>query len=302
MSNTEIKKIFNLIKNYAPKAGEIILKFRGKVTDLKKEDANVIKGDAQSMAKTIVDEIVQELFLAELYKINPKVRINAEEDTPLKYLFKGNMNRLCTVHQDPCDGTKSYIDMKKEFASGYAISDKNNNFTHTVVYAPMFNRMYVAAPNELAIYDKNSKKYPVKKQKTSNKIYAKRILSELGKKELKKSGFKICDVHCAHLNIIETALGKAGAFLYGGSNPHDSFIPYAFAKKLNTKLLNIEGKKISAKDIKTKEENGFIKFPRLPSVCYFSIDNKKIKIILNVLSKKSNLHPDYLNKFAQLEK
>lgn len=302
MNNIEIKKIFNLMKEYSLEAGEIALKFRGKVTNLEKVDGNIVKGDAQSMAKTVVDEIIQELFLAKLYKISPKVRINAEEKTPLIYLFKNNKKAPYTVHQDPCDGTKSYVDMKKRFATGYAISDKNNNFTHTIVYAPMFDRMYVAAPRELAIYDKNNKKYPIKKQKYSNKIYTKRILSEPGKKELEKIGFKICDVHCAHLNIIETALGKVGAFLYGGSNPHDSFIPYAFAKKLNAKLLNIKGKKISAKDIKTKEENGFIKFPRLASVCYFSMDYKRIDIILNVLSKRNNLHPDYLNKFARFEK
>lgn len=295
-------KIFHLMKKFALQAGEICLKFRGKVTDVGKNEDNVMIGDAQSMAKTVVDEIIQELFLAELHKIAPKVRINAEEKTPLIYLFKTNKNAAYTVHQDPCDGTKSYVDMKKEFATGYAISDKNNNFTHTVVYVPMSDRMYAAASNELAIYDKNNKKYPIKKQKYSNKIYAKRIFSERGKKEVEKSGFKVCDVLCAHLNIIETALGKAGAFLYGGSNPHDSFIPYAFAKKLHAKLFNIKGKEISAKDIKTKEEDGFIKFPRLPSVCYFSIDKTKMRIIFDVLSKRENLHPEYLNKFAKFER
>lgn len=300
--NLEIKKIFNLMKNYSLRAGEILLKFRGKVTNIEKEGDNVIKGDAQSMAKTVVDEIVQEIFLAGLYKVNPKVRINVEEDTPLIYLFKENNGNLCTVHQDPCDGTKAYIDMKKDFATGYAISDKNNNFTHTVVYAPMYDRLYIASPEEFLIQDKKGEKYPIKRQKPSNIIYAKRIFSKEGEEKIKKAGFKIFKVSCSHLNIIDTALGKAGAFLYGGSNPHDSFIPYAFATKIGAKLFNIKGKKISTKDIKIEKKNGFIKFARLASVCYFSIDKEKRETIFNILSDKNNLHPDYLEKFAKFEK
>jgi len=286
-------KIYELMKRFAvEEAGEIIMEHRGKVKDVKKRSD--IK-DRASIAKTAVDEMVQTLFLYELYKIAPHVRINVEEKTLLNYRFRGNIAPGLTVHVDPCDGTLSYVNGTERFSTGYAISDENNNFTHTVVYVPAKRTLYFASPDEFGIrrfLDGKQIELPILKER-SKRIYNKRILSEKGITQLEKAGFYVEEVHCSHLCILETASGLAGAFLYEKSNIHDSMIPYAFAKKCNAQLVNANGNFVTEADMKINIENGFIKFERLPSVCYFSanaVKDGQMKEILGVLANKENLN------------
>jgi len=288
-------KIYEFMKKFAVSpAGDIIIKYWGKVENVEKQSD--IK-DPGSTAKTVIDEVVQELFLADLYKIAPNVRINVEEKTTLKFLFKDNSGMVYTmiIHQDPCDGTLSYVNKTERFSTGYAISDKNNNFTHTVIYVPAKKTLYFASPDEFGIrrfLDGKQIEFPILEER-SKRIYNKRILSEKGITQLEKAGFYVEEVHCSHLCILETASGLAGAFLYEKSNIHDSMIPYAFAKKCNAQLVNANGNFVTEADMKINIENGFIKFERLPSVCYFSanaVKDGQMKEILGVLANKENLN------------
>lgn len=294
-------EIYEFMKSFAVDAGKTLLQYRGRVIDIGKDSPDLIDDSHRSsgMAKTEVDHIIQEDFLKRLYQLNPHVRINVEEDTDSKKLFRGNDGSICTVHQDPCDGTKSYVDGLDDFSSGYAISDPANHFTYTVISAPVQKRIYAASPDELKIldWDGNCIDIPQKKSfEISYKIFEKRLLSEEGKQRLKGKGFAVQGMHCAHLRVIDVALGDGAAYLYGFTNPHDSMIPYAFAEKVGAGVADAKGNPIEGKNILFSEGDGYVKFERLPSVCYFAgnLDSSDRKTILYALSHECNLDPKYL--------
>ncbi len=236
--------------------------------------------------------MIQEGFLWELYKTGIKPRINCEEETSLKELFRMNLKSEYTVHQGPCDGTKPYLEGKDDFATGYGISDSRNNFTHTVIYAPARERIYIASPNENKVLNRRLEEVKDIINTDYKIIFSKRALNEKGKKEAEKAGFKVNGVESAHCRIIDVALRNAGAYLYGKANPHDSLIPYAFAMGRDVSLFDINGKNVN---VSVKEENGFIKFDRVSSVIYINNENPHKKTLLDILSDKKNLDENFLN-------
>src|SRR3989344_1829079 len=231
-SEMQIRTLYEFMQAYALRAGKILMGYRGKVKDKGKDPANSIGIDQEEsgLALSIVDEIVQEGFLWELsrFDFSSRIRINCEEDTATRDLFRGNVGELCTVHQDPCDGTKPYIEGKDDFATGYGISDSQNNFTHTVIYAPARSRLYVASPDDDAHVLNGELETVVESEQFEQnykRIFSKRAFNDRGKQEAQKIGLQVEGVESAHCRIIDVALGNAGAYLYGKANPHDSFVP-----------------------------------------------------------------------------
>lgn len=292
---SQSQQIYELMKACVAEAGNVLMQHRGKVEDEGKDDKENLGDEyaAEGMAKTVVDEIVQELFLASLHRIHPDVRINVEEETPLKYLFRGNKSEIC-VHQDPCDGTLGYINGRDDFAAGYAISDRQNDFTHTVIFAPARDRIYLASPEECMVLDGDMKELQYKIGKNQTRIFEKRMLSETGREKMREEGFTIEKIGSALVPISEVALGDAAAYLYGCQKAHDSFIPYAFARQCAAQLLDADGNPISGKNLTVKETGGFPNFGRSPSICYFSFANERVDTILRILADERNLHPEYL--------
>lgn len=298
-----IDQIFSLTKDAALESGNILMHYRGHVVNEEKEEDPTRDQEfqAEHTAKTIVDEILQELFLANLYRIasafREKIRINVEEDTPLKNLFLGNEGSLCTVHQDACDGTKDYLDGGGAFAAGFGISDSENDFTHTAICVPARNEAYFSSSAGSQFIDMEGNELPIPLANV-RKIFEKRILSSLGRKILEKEGFQIACVTAVHSTVIDVALGRAAAVIYGLSKPHDSFVPYAFAKERGALLVDIQGHPLTGRNIHVTMEKGFPHFHTLPSVCYFGQvgeETEKIRsFILDVLSDTKNLHPTYL--------
>ncbi len=288
----DIDKVYELMRDYSLTAGDILMQYRGKVENKQKEKGVGGEQSEGGLALTIVDEMVQEGFLWELYKTGIKTRINCEEETPLKELFRMNVKNEFTVHQDPCDGTKPYLEGKDDFATGYGISDIRNNFTHTVIHAPARGRIYIASPNENKILNRKLEEIKETNKPNYKLIFSKRALNERGKEEAKKQGFEVYGVESAHCRIIDVALRNAGAYLYGNANPHDSLIPYAFAAGRGISLFDVNEEKIN---VPVKEENGFVKFERIPSVIYISDENPHKKILLSILSDKKNLDEHFLN-------
>lgn len=291
------------MRNFALDAGKIALLYQGKVKNIKKAEYDLPSSSYKrdGLAKCLVDEMIQELFLAGLYRIYPKARLNVEEETPLVFLFQKNLNSPLTVHLDPLDGTRGFLAKKKNFTVGMAISNIRGDFTHSVIYAPGLDRLFIASPTSRFVLDKKGRKHLFVRKGFSKVIYEKRLLSGQGKRRLKRLGFKVSKIMSSHLGILNVSLRKAAAFLYGGANPHDSHIPFAFAKGSRTELLSVKGKKIESKDLKFRIEKKRLKFQRIPSVCYFSCDEDTKKKILEVLSQKANLHPEYLENFAEKE-
>lgn len=308
MKDGQTENLFRWMKTFVVKAGNIALKYRGRVKNIGKQyDLGKIGDIKAGTAKTIVDEIIQELFLSELYFKFPGININVEENTTILPLFSDHIapdNRAfkhLTIHLDPVDGTKSYLEGKKEFTVGLAISNKDHQFTHTIIFAPVLNKVFSASPSGCSIYNKIGKHSSVIKEEGSRLIYEKRILSKRGRKEIEKLGFFIREPNSAHISIIYTALGKSAAFLYGGSNPHDSLIPYAFAKALGVEPTNVYGEKIQGSNLEFRKTNNYLKFERVPSICYFSCSTSQKNKIISIFAKKENLDQIYLKKFARRE-
>lgn len=308
MRGGQTENLFQWMKTFILKAGNIALRYRGKVKNIGKQYDLGKTGDIKAgTAKTIVDEIIQELFLSELYFKFPGININVEENTTLLPLFsdriisKNKILKHLTLHLDPVDGTKSYLEGKKEFTVGLAISNKDHQFTHTIIFAPVLNKVFSASPSGYSIYNKIGKRYSVIKERGSRLIYEKRILSKKGRKEIEKLGFLLREPNSSHFAILYTALGKSAAFLYGGSNPHDSLIPYAFAKALGVEPTNVYGEKIQGNNLGFRKTHNYLKFERVPSICYFSCSTSQKNKIISILAKKENLDPIYLKKFAPRE-
>lgn len=292
-SEPEIDGIHRFMMEYAVEAGRVLMQYRGKVKREVKEGG--VGGDQASggTALSVVDKIIQEDFLRELHKLlkgRKDVRINCEEDTPLQELFRGNNGELCTVHQDPCDGTDPYLDGFDDFATGYGISRGDNRFTHTAIYVPAQKLLYCASPIGNRILDENLDDVVLgHKIPEHRKIFSKRVLNDKGIKVAAEMGFVVEGVKSAHCRIIDVAMRRAGAYLYGGANPHDSMIPYAFADHSAVRLTDIKGNPIEGKDIVVNEERGLPKFERIPSVAYMPFEYPYRQEIMGILSDPANL-------------
>ncbi len=311
MKNDPLNSIFQWMQDFALRAGRIALLHQKDAVDIGKPEYQ--GSSKEGSVKTIADDIIQELFLAELYKQFPEISINVEEDTPLTTLFKdkrflpkpnksaGSLSNYI-IHLDPIDGTFTYISKKKEFSVGLALSDKNFNFTHSVIYSPAIKRIFTASPESFSIHDLDKRviKYP--QNQSSKVIYEKRIFSEQGRALVANLGFTVIRPPSAHLAIVYTALRKSAGFLYGGSNPHDGMIPAAFAKAVGVEPTNIYGKKLGKHSFRLfKKEDRYIKLHRIPSVCYLSCTDDKKKKIFEILSDKKNIDSEYLRRFAEYE-
>ena len=303
MDNKQINKLFIWMQEFAIMAGDIALFYRGKVENKEKQayDLAGVKQSEQGRARTDADEIIQELFLAELYKRWPDTCINVEENTNLISLFKTGKRALkksfLTVHLDPIDGTLNYVTGKKEFAVGLAISDAAHTFTHTVIYAPMFKKLFFASPRGSFIKMGKKITAAIQKKNPSMLIYEKRLLSPQGRHALGLLGFSFAPPGSSHHAIINTSLGNANAFLYGGSNPHDGMIPCAFARGLNVLPYTAQGKPIAGRDLTFTRTNQFFSFNRIPSLCYYSCGKEMRRTMQTILSQKENLHEEYLSRF-----
>jgi len=264
-ANINVHSMYTELRYAILEAGTVIMKYRGKVNNKGKAQ----KGDSTSAgsAFTDIDEIAQEIILARLYKVNPYAMVNAEEDTPLRKLFRGNDSDI-TLHLDPIDGTLSYVEGRDMFASGAAIS-MGDKFTHTLIYAPARGKLYSAYPGccnvEAVDRDYSTSNFSIRT------IFAKKVFSEKGVKVLKDLGFEvISDNYGAHVSSIDAILGNIAGVIHGFTNPHDMLVAAAFARSYNKIPYGIDGNEVTGKDLVMHMENGLPVYERIPVVGYFS--------------------------------
>lgn len=271
--------MYSVLKYAVVDAGAVIMRYRGKVQN---------KGKAQNgdstpagSAFTDIDEIAQEIILARVYKANPYAMVNAEEETPLRKLFKGNKSNI-VLHLDPLDGTLSYFEGRDTFASGAAISI-DDIFTHTVVYAPARGKLYTASVDGCNV-DSIGLDYS-----TSNfsrkTLFAKKIFSEKGVKAVESLGFEVIpDNYGAHVLSLDAILNNIAGLIHGFTNPHDMLVAAAFARSKNKIPYGIDGKEVTGKGLAMRIEDGLPVYGRIPAVAYFS-DEAKEKILPLMLDR-----------------
>lgn len=294
-----------LLEKFPLEAGQIALNLRKKVKNEHKQPTDFdIRPTKENRAKTVVDDIIQELFLTRVWREFPRVRVNAEENTPIHMLLKEEKTlpiKIPVLHIDPIDGTYSYLTGRKEFATGIAHSNRSGNFTHSAIYFPALDRLCIASPRSFGIFDRAGKKRKFPGRTNTRLIFTKRIFSKSGIKELARHGFRVAPPPSAHYAIVMVALGKAAAYLYGMSNPHDSMIPYAFAKRCGIGAETLRGKKITGNLLIPSTRGRTAQYARIPSVCYFSCGTPKKNIIHAILKNKKNLDREYLARGAPYE-
>lgn len=295
-----------LLKKFPLEAGRIALAFRGKVKNAPKQSAPLdIRPQKENRAKTVADEIIQELFLARVWREFPRLRVNAEEDTPIRTLLEQEQflpGKAPVIHIDPIDGTYSYLTGKKEFATGFALSSPSGNFTHSAIYFPALDRLCIASPRSFGVFDRTSRKRKFPGRTHTRLVFAKRIFSKAGVKEMTHNKFQVIAPPSAHYAVVMVALGKAAAFLYGVSNPHDSMIPYAFAKRCGVRAETLKGKKVKKSMLVPRICGRTVRYARIPSVCYFSCSTGEKNIIRAILKNKKNLDAEYLARGAPRER
>ncbi len=127
-------------------AGVVARELQGKVENVGKE-IEVMEGDTENVvlgrkAKTIVDEMVQEIILlAALDLFNPEtIYLDAEEDTSLVKLFPNKTaNRSLVI--DPVDGTLEYASGKDSYSICVGLVEEEE-MVSALVYFPARDRAY----------------------------------------------------------------------------------------------------------------------------------------------------------------
>ncbi|RDU58252.1 3'(2'),5'-bisphosphate nucleotidase CysQ [Helicobacter sp. MIT 99-5507] len=125
-----MKDLLNNVINIAFRAGEIVLKYYGDTSFIKKDDDSPLtKADIES--NRIITHNLQAIS---------SFKINSEEDI-LDYSKRKNEEYLWLI--DPLDGTKDFISKNNEWTINIALL-KHNIPILGVVYAPALKKMYFA--------------------------------------------------------------------------------------------------------------------------------------------------------------
>lgn len=232
------KKLFDCLKDFAVFAGNLALPYYGKI-----ERQNKLVGVAENLREspvTVVDHGIQEMVLSELIRNGfTNLAFNGEEETHLKFFFKGDYSNGLVVHCDPIDGTKAFVNGKNRFAVGFALSKVKNNvhdFFATIVYSPIDKQLFWSYEDKVSKHEKSSL--------VSHEIASVRLLTNEGKEHLSQKGYIPAPPESMHLSIIDTSLGKRAAVTGYHVEAHDAFIPFAFARNYGITPYTHEGKKL----------------------------------------------------------
>lgn len=261
----ESKKLFELLKEFAVFAGELALPYYGKIERQHKQIK--IAETLRESPVTVMDHGIQEMVMSELIRNGfTKLAFNGEEETHLKFFFKGDYSNGLVVHCDPIDGTRSFANGKNRFAVGFGLSRVKNNvhdFFSTIIYSPIEKKLFWSFENETSTHTKQ--KNPPKTISTM------RFLTERGKEKVREAGYVPVYPESMHLGIVDVALGNLGVVTGFNIDAHDSFIPFSFAKNMGCFPYDANGEKIS-KIILERSAKGYKPIPR---VFYFA--NEKIR-------------------------
>ncbi len=184
-------------------AGVIAKALQGKVgndgklaTQVSPNESELLQ--ARKAAKTVVDEIIQELILiAVLEHISPNTMIlDAEEKTPLVAQFGANKGIVSLVI-DPIDGTLEYLNGKDSYSVCVAIVE-NGKMKFALVFFPARDVAYALAPDGKSyIYHQfstlgvtQSEEITLPKQ-TTNLVYIDTRLPENIANSLRRVGFEV---------------------------------------------------------------------------------------------------------------
>ncbi len=256
------RALFEQLKRFSIFAGKLALPYYGKI-----ERQNKTVQIAETLHEspvTVVDHGIQEMVLSELVRNDfTDLAFNGEEETHLKFFFKGDYSNGLVVHCDPIDGTRSFVNGKNRFAVGFALSHAKNNvhdFFSTIIYSPIEKKLFWSFKNQTSRH--------VKEKNPPKLIATKRMLTKLGQERLIKMGYAPAPMESMHLGIVDVALGRLGAMTGFHVDAHDAFIPFSFAKNAGIFPYTVDGKKIR----RIKLERAAKGYKPIPKLFYFAND------------------------------
>lgn len=127
-------------------AGFVARALQGKVSDEGKPEATALPNDddalrARRAAKTVVDEIVQDLLLVAAGEVfGSHLDLDAEEDTVMRALFGGD-RPIGTLVVDPVDGTIDYVNGRDSYSICLGLV-ANGDLVPAYVYFAAKDRLY----------------------------------------------------------------------------------------------------------------------------------------------------------------
>lgn len=159
MNKEELKLFINRMVLAVRQAGAVALVMEGRVQNEGKEiqhlpnDTDILK--KQRAAKTVIDEIVQEILLLSAADVldAKKVSIDAEEKTPSTSLFSQKQTSIALV-LDPIDGTSEYLKGGSWYSVCVGLIIKGE-VAAALVYFPKKDCLYFIHPNGKPYVAKN---------------------------------------------------------------------------------------------------------------------------------------------------
>lgn len=217
-------QFYDLLRSITVTGGLILNSYRGKVENIPKtSDLPPDKVKESSTAHTVVDDLVQEVALQILMTMNPKFRINVEEDTRFKDFFLEN-NSEYTFHLDPLDGTLAFLKGWDSFCIGAGIS-KSTDFIASAVYLPARDELYYAEKNKgIIISDSNNNLKQFKRKIQPDNTYVQKRCDER-LPDLKRMQLRPFKSMSAHYSMVSLAKGELQVQLYNMASVHDFGIP-----------------------------------------------------------------------------
>ncbi len=265
----ESKKLFELLKEFAVFSGELALPYYGKIE--RQNKTIKIAETLRESPVTVVDHGIQEMALSELIRKGfTHLAFNGEEETHLKFFFKGDYSNGLVVHCDPIDGTRAFANGKNRFAVGFGLSrakEDVHEFFSTIIYSPLEKKLFWSFENKCSEHEKQ--KSPPKN------IATVRLLTKEGISKVQNKGYAPAPLESMHLGIVDVALGKLGAMTGFHVDAHDAFIPFSFAQNCGVLPYDIDGKKIK----KIKLERAAKGYNPIPTIFYFANDEIRDELL-----------------------
>lgn len=154
MDTGDIKRFSEEITKAALEAGKYARDSQGTVENNEKDHPLTTDADPEFVqrrdrAKTVIDEHVQEMLLSTVQSMAISVRIDAEEDTPLRETLHTESAPM-TVVIDPVDGTLEYFEGGSDWYVNVALVSGGK---------VLFALMYSPVPEILYLLDVDGKSY-----------------------------------------------------------------------------------------------------------------------------------------------
>jgi len=204
------ERFFSEMATTVRQAGFLAREMQGKVGNTKKEDYEAMeRNEAETKlvaAKTMIDEIVQEMILIDILDKFPsekiELSIDAEEETPLKQSFILNSDdpERSSVVIDPIDGTLEYTENLDSFANIICLMHKNK-MDLALAYFPRRDHFYCIAPDGKSYFCKdlsvnglaNLEEFKVAENSTNQIVYINSRVPQNIRRKLVSAGFEVIE-------------------------------------------------------------------------------------------------------------